>query len=367
MVCVLHLGYHDTMKTCYWVVLGLFLVPALAYGRASKPKAAAKPTPATEGAPVGDQDVQELPNPLAPEIGPLEAKLGHDLTLRLPDGYLFWNKDKGTQLMEKLGNPRNERIVGLVSKPEATWLVEVMFDGEGYVKDDEAEKLDADAILDSIREGTEAANKIRVEHGFKPIHVDGWSEPPRYDRATHHLIWGIRGKGEEGIIINYNTRVLGRRGYASLNLIDDAEHLEASKQEVAALLGVTTFDQGSRYQDFDGKKDKVAEYGLAALVAGGAGAAALKLVKVGLLAKFAGKIIALLIAFKKLIILAIVGAGAAVTRLFGRKKKQAPTPTATAPQAPAIPPPTDAVTTPDQAPSVHEPGAQGGPGGEKNT
>ena len=92
-----------------------------------------------------------------------------------------------------------------------------------------------------------------------------------------------------------------------------------SKLEAATLLGVTHFDSGARYEDFDEKSDKVAEYGLAALVAGGAGAAALKLAKVGLLAKFGGKILALLIAGKKVLVAAFIALGAWAKKFFGKK------------------------------------------------
>jgi uncharacterized membrane-anchored protein len=174
--------------------------------------------------------------------------------------------------------------------------------------------------LKAIREGTEEGNKYRVEHGFKPMHVDGWSEPPHYERASHHLIWAVAGSDGDGSSINYNTRVLGRHGYASLNLIDDPEKLAQSKLEAATLLGVTRFEPGARYEDFNEKSDKVAEYGLAALVAGGAGAAALKLAKVGLLAKFGGKLLALLVAGKKAVVAALVALGAWAKKLFGGKK-----------------------------------------------
>ena len=48
------------------------------------------------------------------------------------------------------------------------------------------------------QEGTEEANKVRTERGFKPMHVDGWTSPPHYDAAHHQLTWGIRGSAEDG-------------------------------------------------------------------------------------------------------------------------------------------------------------------------
>jgi uncharacterized membrane-anchored protein len=71
------------------------------------------------------------------------------------------------------------------------------------------------------------------------------------------------------------------------------------------------FKEGSRYADFDPKVDKVAKYGIAALVAGGvlAGAAklgAFKLLWVGLLAA------------KKFIILGVIAVVAFFKKMFKR-------------------------------------------------
>jgi len=255
-----------------------------------------------------------------PVQGPSRVQLGHDLTLDLPDGFLLLEKKDADEMMRRSGNQDDPSLLAVVVKPDSSWMVTVSFDAEGYVKDEEGEKLDADAILEAITEGTEEGNKYRTEHGFKPIHVDGWSEQPHYDRKAHHLIWAVKGSDADGTSVNFNTRVLGRRGYASLNLIDAPETLAQSKPEVATLLGVTHFEPGARYEDFDEKHDKVAEYGLAALVAGGAGAAALKLAKVGLLAKFGGKLLALLIAGKKVVVGALIALGAGLKKLFAKKE-----------------------------------------------
>jgi uncharacterized membrane-anchored protein len=280
-----------------------------------------EPAPAASAEQWGADSAEEKDGPqYQPVRGPNRVSLGHELTLDLPEGFFFLAKKDADEMMRRFGNRDDPSLLGVVLKPDSSWLVTISFDAEGYVKDEDGEKLDADEILKAISEGTEEANKYRAEHGFKPIHVDGWSEPPHYDRKTHHLIWGVIGSDADGKSINYNTRVLGRRGYASLNLIDAPEKLAQSKVEVATLLGVTHFDAGARYEDFNEKSDKVAEYGLAALVAGGAGAAALKLAKVGLLAKFGGKLLALLIAGKKGVVALLIGLGALAKRFFGKKE-----------------------------------------------
>lgn len=315
-----------------WAALGCVGADRVALAKVHKASAPAKPA---------DPAPQAPPEPEEPQVkhrqGPDTVKLPNDLTVALPEGYLLFEKPEAAQIMERMGNLSTDTLLALITKPQATWFVTVRYEDEGYVKDDDAEKLDADEILSSIREGTEAANEERQKRGFDPVHVEGWTDKPRYERGPHHLVWGIKGSSKNGNSVNFNTRILGRKGFVSLNLIDDAQNIEASKPEVAPLLQATTFDRGSRYADFDAGKDKVAEYGLAALVAGGAGALALKAAKIGLLAKFGGKLVALLIAGKKLVVLAIVAIGAFLRRLFGRKKAA---PVAATP-AGAAPPPSD--------------------------
>lgn len=70
------------------------------------------------------------------------------------------------------------------------------------------------------------------------------------------------------------------------------------------------FTEGNRYQDFDSSVDKVAAYGLGALIAGGLA------VKTGLFAK----LLVMLVAFKKAIALGAVALGAAAVKLFRKKK-----------------------------------------------
>jgi len=335
-------------KRQWWVGVAVVLAlagPAEARSekRAHGPsKTAAEPDPSdkAEGAASADSAPSAPgPNDIVPQRGPQTIDLGNNLTLMLPEGYLFLDKANAAKMMERAGNKPDDDTVGVIARDGASWWILVSYDAEGYIKDDDAQKMDNDEILKTIKDGTEAANKYRQERGFPAVHVDGWTESPHYDRSVHHLVWAIQGTSSRGSSVNFNTRVLGRYGYASLNLIDRADRINDSKVEVQKMLAATTFNSGARYQDVDVKHDKVAEYGLAALVAGGAGAVGLKLVKVGLLAKFGGKLIALLIAGKKALVLLFVGAGAGIKRLLGIKKKAPPAWRPSDPTAPDEPPP----------------------------
>jgi uncharacterized membrane-anchored protein len=221
--------------------------------------------------------------------------------------------------MEKMGNLYNDNLVGLViaGGEESSWFVTLRYDAEGYVKDDEA--IDSDELLDSMREGLEEFNAERKQRGFPALKLDGWDEKPHYDRKAHHLVWCLRVSDSEGASANYNTRVLGRKGYISVNLVTEPARVGADKHHAAAILAAARFQPGARYEDFDSSSDKVAEYGLAGLVAGGMGLGAMKLVKMGLLAKSWKLLLGLLIAGKKLIIPLLVALGYGVKKLFDRR------------------------------------------------
>jgi uncharacterized membrane-anchored protein len=205
------------------------------------------------------------------------------------------------------------------------FLITLRYDAEGYIKDDEA--LDGTAILQAIRATESTYNAERKRVGFSAIHAQGWQEPPRYDKARHELIWALLVSSpddEAGAdhTVNFSTRVLGRKGYVSINLVTDAGLLAKHKAAASAVLAATSFAQGMRYEDFDAASDGVAEYGLTGLVLGGIGIGVVKLAKVGLLAKFGKLILAGLFASKKAVALFVVMTAAGLRKLWSRRKNR---------------------------------------------
>jgi len=309
---------HFTLLACL-AVFSAWAAPASARPAGTSASAASS-APATP--PAHDEEAADAAAkpPSEWRLGPETIDLGHELTLALPAQDGFLPPRPAAKLLESLGNLHNENLLGMVASKEAkaNWFVTIRYVEEGHVKDDE--KIDAAELLSSIREGTEEANKERVEKGFKAMHVEGWIDPPVYDQSQHHLVWALSASSDEFKSVNFNTRILGRSGYVSINLVTTPELLAGFKPEGAAVLHATHFNPGARYEDFNAKTDKVAEYGLAGLVLGGAGLGAMKLVKIGLLAKFWKVIVGVLIAGKKAVIAAIIAIVAVIKRLFGRKK-----------------------------------------------
>jgi uncharacterized membrane-anchored protein len=241
----------------------------------------------------------------------------------LPPGYAFIPPLEGARLMRAFGNRTGNDFVGLIMPvADANWIVTLNYNKSGYVKDEDAKEWKVDELLQSLREGTEAGNADRAERGFPPIEITGWVEPPGYASDTHRLVWAanVRRKGEtQGGSINYNTYALGREGYFELNMIGPSETVLKEKGRANELLAALNYVPGKAYSDFQPGTDKVAEYGLAALVAG---AAAKKLGLLAVIGVFLAKA-------WKLVAIAVFGGGALVKKLFGRSPPPPPAPPST--------------------------------------
>lgn len=200
-----------------------------------------------------------------------------------------------------------------------SWGAIITYEEDGYIDDEGAEKINYDRMATEIREAMNAANPERVKQGYEPLTFIGWAEQPHYDKANHKLYWAKEmrfGEAPENTL-NYNIRILGRKGVLVVNAIAMKDQLQEVSQKTAQLLPLIDFNPGHRYADFVPGKDKVAEYGIAALVAGTVAA------KAGLF-KW---LIALLIAGKKIVVVAFVGLLAAIKNLFKRKNSAAPSKT----------------------------------------
>ncbi|MES2625176.1 MAG: DUF2167 domain-containing protein [Pseudomonadota bacterium] len=246
---------------------------------------------------------------------------GDIATLQLASNFVYLTPENAeTLLVEGWGNPPGNETLGMVLpaglNPVAAegWGVVITYNEDGYISDAEADEIDYDALLADMKEASIAESEERVEMGYGSMLLTGWAEPPRYDKATHKYYWAqeFDTDGSEINSLNYNIRVLGRQGVLNLNAIAGMNQIATIKSEMPDLLAVTEFTDGNRYEQFDANTDKVAEYGLAALIAGGVAA------KMGLFAK----LFALLIAFKKVAFVAVAALIGGFSKFFGKKSNK---------------------------------------------
>lgn len=246
--------------------------------------------------------------------------------VNLSPEFQFVGEEKAKAFMKSQGSS-GEGILGIIAPSKTSkdeWFVVCRFEDCGYVKDDDADKINADEILNAYKEGTKEQNEERKEMNIPPVFVGGWAEKPRYDKAAHQVIWAIEVKDEDSasapvVSVNYNTRILGRRGVLSMNLVTDPKTLEHDKTKVATLLKETSFRRGNTYLEYVPGKDKAAGYGIAGLIlGGGALAAAAKFGVFGALWKWG---LGLLLVMKKFIFIAVAGVAALIGSFFKKKPK----------------------------------------------
>jgi uncharacterized membrane-anchored protein len=254
----------------------------------------------------------------AAKDGPQDIALADQAQLKLPKDTVFIPQPQATQLLNAMGNPgQDPRLQGLIfPKGDAGWFMTVRYENSGFIKDGDAKEWNAEDLLKSYKEGTEAQNEERSKMGATPLEILGWAETPAYDATSHRLVWAMKSRekgnaNDTDLGVNYNTYLLGREGYFSMNLVTSLKDLPEHKPAAQAMLSALNFSEGKRYADFNESTDHVAEYGLAALVLG-VGAK-----KLGLLA-MAGVFLA---KFAKVGFLAVLGLGAVARKFFGGKGK----------------------------------------------
>ncbi len=247
-----------------------------------------------------------------------EIKLPNGVaTLNVPEQFYYLNPDDAQKvLVEVWNNPPGIKKLGMLFPAHATpfdadvWGVEIDYEQDGYVSDENADTINYDDLLVEMQQTVNDANAERVEAGYDRIQLLGWAAKPYYDRTAHKLHWAkeLRFGDQQESTLNYNIRILGRKGVLLLNFIANMDQKTNVETNLDTVLRMAEFDEGSRYEDFDPDMDQVAAYGIGALVAGKV------LAKTGLIA-------VLLVFLKKFGVVIIIGIGALLSKLFKRKPK----------------------------------------------
>lgn len=239
--------------------------------------------------------------------GPAEGHLSYLGRIDIPAGFVFAGKGEAAKVMELTENIPSGQEVGFLAPDSGGWFIVFEFDNVGYVKDDEKEELDADELFKAMQEGTNSGNKTRRERGWPTLELLGWVQTPRYNDSTHNLEWATRLRASDNqVSVNYNTRRLGRDGVMQITIAAAPEELADVLPQFHKIMASFSFKSGHTYAEYR-EGDKLADYGLKALVIGGGAAVA---AKAGL--------------FKwlwKIIVVALAAGGAFLKRLLGRDKE----------------------------------------------
>ncbi|UNM18509.1 DUF2167 domain-containing protein [Pseudomonas sp. ArH3a] len=287
--------------------LSLSVIPALA-----------APTPVPEEASGPAETAEHFLASLKQKTGTVTLPSGI-ATLKLNNEFYYLDPaDTERLLTDGWGNPPGFKTLGMIVPKavsplsERGWGVIVSYKADGHVSDEDAAKIDYAELLQQMQEEDEEDNKQRQKQGYAGLHLLGWAEPPRYDDTTHKMYWARELKADDAqqTTLNYSIRVLGREGVLELNAVAAMADLATIQQEMPKVLAFTNFTDGNLYTDFNPKTDKLATYGLAALVAGGIAAKAGLFAKIGIF----------LLAAKKFLVIGVVALLAVIRKLFNRNK-----------------------------------------------
>jgi uncharacterized membrane-anchored protein len=255
------------------------------------------------------------------QTGKIELQ-GGMATIDVPADFRFIGpKSSRTLLTAAWGNPEEASadVLGMLIPANVSplakegWGVVITFDDNGYVNDKDAGSMDYDKLMKEMKASDADDNAEREKQGLSRVDLVGWAEAPHYDAPAHKLYWALdlSSPGEPVHTLNYNIRILGRRGVLVLNAVSRMDQLATIKQQSQALLPAVEFKEGHRYSDYLPGTDKAAAYGIGGLILGGVAAKAglFKLILAGLLAA------------KKIVIVAFVAIVGFFKKLFGGKSK----------------------------------------------
>lgn len=239
------------------------------------------------------------------------------IKLNVPAGFKYLNPEQSNYILTEVwGNPPQTGILGMLfpangSPMENSYAFVLTYDTSGYVKDDDADKIDYDQMLKDMQKDEVEENKDRAAKGYPAINMVGWASKPFYDKTNKVLHWAknLHFDGEEINTLNYEVRILGRKGILSMNAVATMNELDSVKKDIDKVLAIPSFTDGNAYKDFDSKTDNVAAWTIGGLVAGKV------LLKVG----FWGIIVKFFAMAWKFILIGLVAVWGAIKRFFGRK------------------------------------------------
>jgi uncharacterized membrane-anchored protein len=235
----------------------------------------------------------------------------------IPQGFKYLEPIQAERVLVDLwGNPKSAGLTQGLILPEKQgvfyengYVFNIQYDEIGYVKDDDADDIDYNDLLKEMQTETEEANKERQKNGYEPISIIGWAVEPFYDKNRKILHWAkeVKFGNQEINTLNYNIRVLGRKGVLVINAISTMSDLALVKKDLNKVLDIVQFSDGNQYKNFDPGIDKVAVWTIGGLVAG------------KLLAKVGFFVI--LLKFWKLIAIAVIGLIAPIWKKIRQKKE----------------------------------------------
>lgn len=239
--------------------------------------------------------------------------------IAVPDGFMFLDKEQAKRLLVDYWNNPTDRITDLLgvlipNNADCYYQVSVAYvvtySNCGYIKDDDANSVDYDELLSQMKEAVIEENKSLPQE--QQMLLEGWAIQPKYIALKNTLIWARSFSANGEIVINYDIRILGKDGLVSVNAVIGQEDMAEVQSKEDIVINSVQYLNGYRYSDFDSTRDKVSDWTIGGLVAGGI------LAKTGILSKIG----IFLLKFSKIIIVGLVALFGGLFRFFKRNKEE---------------------------------------------
>lgn len=198
-------------------------------------------------------------------------------SITIPKGFKFLDKKQANFVLSEIwGNPEDEDVLGLIVPASKgvtahdSWVFTISYNEIGFVKDNDAKDINYETLLKEQQAETKEYNLERTKLGYPTIELVGWATKPYYDTENKVLLWAKNLKFEESEsnTLNYNLRILGRKGMILLNAVANIDQLQEVEASIPQIIASTKFESGFTYNDFDSGIDQVAAYTVGGLVAG---------------------------------------------------------------------------------------------------
>jgi len=133
----------------------------------------------------------------------------------------------------------------MVARRTLQWQAYLEFADAGYVKD--SEKIDAPALLGTLKENTEKAMRSVSAAGWYAAPVD-WATPPVYNTTTS--VWsGPPSSSRRRAVRQFLHQDPRQKSYTSVTMVTDPANLSDAEASWTTVLTGYTFNSGETYAD----------------------------------------------------------------------------------------------------------------------
>src|ERR1044072_4387390 len=102
--------------------------------------------------------------------------------LNVPKGFKYLNAEQSQYVIHDLwGNPARTDVIGMLFPEtggpyaDSNYAFIISYDAMGYVKDEDADKIDYEEMLKNMKSAEKEANMERLKQGYPSIHIVGRS------------------------------------------------------------------------------------------------------------------------------------------------------------------------------------------------